>query len=69
MLMLLMTYIRTILQCPLPYYYLLMKKAKSIGDNCSVEEDIIGGKEPHILRLIDLLIKLDTESLLIRTGS
>ena len=69
MLMSLKTYLNKIQQCHLPYYYLLKKKAWSIGDNYFVEADTIGGKEPHILRLIDLLIKLDIESLQIRTRS
>ncbi len=72
MLMSLKIYLRKILQCHLPYYYLLEKlekKGKLIGDNYSVEAGTIGGKEHHILRLIDLLIKLDTESLPIRTRS
>jgi len=37
-------------------------KAKSIGDNFSVEVDTLGGKELHTSRLIELPITLDTES-------
>ena len=44
-----------------------MKKAKSNGDSSSMEAVTIGGKEPHTLRWIDLLIKSDTGSLRIRT--